>query len=116
MEETVEYPEGGAGYVGDEETWNQLEKRDEERRDRFPDRRDRPTMEQIARAEADAGGTTVENFREPGRGQPEARIRQKAMVRMYQAGYGPTEIGDYFHRNKGTVMYAVDQHKEQEEE
>jgi len=37
----------------------------------------------------------------------DARLRQRAMVEIYQGGYEPKEIGDFFGRNKGTVVHAV---------
>lgn len=102
-----EIPRSNDGYVGTEEEWQELEKRDEDRSDRYRDRRDRESMETIANRHAQQIETTVEDLKQPGRKQPEARIRQNAMIAMYEEGYGPTEIGDFFNRDKAAVTYAV---------
>lgn len=107
MGEKVDYPEGGDGYVGEQEEWDDLEKRDESRSDRYRNRRGRPTMEEIAGRFAEEDDTTVRKLKEPGRKQPYARLRHGAMCAMYREGYGPKEIGDFFRRSKSTVMYAV---------
>lgn len=98
------------GYIGTEGEWKKLEKREDQRADRHRDRRDRASMDSIASRLADSNGTSVEDLKKPGRSQPETRIRQRAMVRMYEEGYGPKEIGDYFNRDKGTVAYAIRTH------
>lgn len=103
----VEEPEGGEGYIGTREEWESIERRDESREDRFRDRRGRDSMKQIARTVIEDLEMTVEDLKQPGRTQPEAKLRQRAMVRMYEEGYGPKEIGDYFNREKATVNYAV---------
>lgn len=105
--------EGGQSYVGTEEEWNELERRREERSDRFRDRRGRRVKDAIAREVLAETEWTIEDLRAPGRAQPQARLRQQAMVRMYGEGYGPREIADYFRRSKGTVSYAVRKFEEE---
>jgi len=83
----------GEGYVGTEDEWSKLERRDEAREDRFRDRRGRRSMEDIAESIATEYEVSVETLRKPGRAQTEASIRHEAMVEMYEEGYGPTEIG-----------------------
>lgn len=100
-------PRSNDGYVGTEDECSELEKRDEARSDRHRDRRDRKSLETIATNHAKENETTVEDLKKPGRKQPEARTRQEAMVEMYEEGYGPTEIGNFFNRDKAAVTYAV---------
>lgn len=107
MGEEVSEPESSGGYYGSETEWEELDRRKESRADRYRERRGRKTMEKIAGEIAAENDLTVEDLRAPGRSQPEARLRQEAMVEMYEEGYGPKEIGDFFNRNKGTVVYAV---------
>lgn len=107
MGEDVEVPRNEEGYIGTKAEWKELEKRDEDRSDRHRDRRDRRNMEEIVRDHISDRDVTIESLKEPGRNQPEARIRQELMVEMYEEGYGPKEIGDYFGRHKGAVSYAV---------
>jgi REP element-mobilizing transposase RayT len=95
------------GFIGTEEEWKKLENRENERKDRHRDRRDRPSMDEIVEDILIDDDTSVEALKEPGRSQPEAGLRQTAMVQMYREGYGPTEIGEFFNRNKGSVVYAV---------
>jgi REP element-mobilizing transposase RayT len=97
----------GEGYIGSDDEWSKLERRDEDRQDRFRERRGRRSMNEIAESIAEEYDIGVEPLQEPGRAQKEASIRHEAMVEMYEEGYGPTEIGDYFNRNKGSVVYAV---------
>lgn len=107
MREQTDVPRKGEGYIGDEEDWSRLAKRKEDRADRYRDRRKRPSMESIVRDLAHQNDREVADLKKPGRSQPETAIRQKAMVKLYEEGYGPTEIGEYFGRSKSTVMYAV---------
>lgn len=102
----------GEGYLGSETEWKGLEKRDEGRKERPRDRRNRKSLRELAREVAERYGKSVEALKAPGRTQPEAGIRQEAMVLMYREGYGPTEIADFFGRNKGTVVYAVKKYEE----
>lgn len=107
MEETSKIPRSDEGYVGNEDEWCQLDKRDEDRQDRYRDRRGRRNMEEIARGVIEDRELSLDGLKEQGRSQPEARLRQQAMVEMYEAGYGPTKIGKFFQRDKGAVLYAV---------
>jgi chromosomal replication initiation ATPase DnaA len=107
MGDDIDCPRQDEGYIGSEEECSQREKRDNDRNDRFRDRRDRRDFEEIAQEFAKENETTVQKLRERGREQPEAKARQKAMARMDEEGYGPTEIGGYFKRSKGTVANAV---------
>ncbi len=78
-----------------------------DRSDRFEDRRKRRTSEEIAREQIEHHYFAIEDLKEPARSQPESGIRQEIMITMYKEGYGPTEIGDFFNRDSGTVLYAV---------
>ena len=101
------WPEGEV-YVGTTEEWENLERRQDERTGgKYQERRDRPTKEEIARACAKNHDTSVEAMKNSGRKEPALSARQEAMVKMYEAGYGPTEIGRFFNRSKGTVWHAV---------
>lgn len=113
MGETVNEPKHTNGYYGSEAEWESLDRRKEDRSGRHRERRGRQTMEKMARAVANEYGVNVKQLKAPGRSQPEARIRQEAMASMYEEGYGPKEIGDFFNRNKGTVVYAVNKHREE---
>jgi len=106
-------PGGGSNYVGTEDEWNQLERRREERSDRFRERRGRRTMDAIIREALAGTEWSIEDLRAPGRAQPQARLRQEIMVRMYEEGYGPREIADYFQRSKGTVSHAVQKFRDE---
>ncbi len=107
MSRDVGLPEGGVGYVGTSTEWTNLEKRREDRGEHYRDRRDRRSLEEIAREQVESTDLSVEDLKAPGRTQPGARLRQEAMAAMYEEGYGPKEIGNFFRRNKGTVMHAV---------
>ncbi|MFB6346659.1 MAG: transposase [bacterium] len=107
MGESVEDLPGETGYIGSKNEWRDLEKRDEDRKQRHRDRRGRKSLEELGRRVAEENDTSLEALKAPGRSQPEARVRQEAMVLMYREGYGPTEIGDFFNRDKGAVVYAV---------
>lgn len=111
MGEEYQLPRSDEGYVGNEEEWKGLEKRDEDRQDRFRDRRGRPTMKQITRDVIGEKNLSLDDLKASGRSQPETRLRQQAMVKMYEAGWGPTEIGEFFQRDKGAVLYAVRKEK-----
>lgn len=113
MGETVEESENRNGYYGSETDWETLERRKEHRSGPHRERRSRRTMEEIAGKLADEYGMNVDELKAPGRSQPETRIRQEAMVAMYEEGYGPTGIGDCFNRNKGTVVHAVKKLREE---
>lgn len=100
--------EGSDVYIGSEASWESLERRSEERTGgTLRERRGRPPMEKLARSAASEAGMTVEELQAPGRSKDQSRVRQKAMVAMYEAGYGPTEIGRFFNRTKSAVTYAV---------
>lgn len=100
--------EGGEVYIGSEESWESLERRCEERSgEAVRERRGRRSMDELAEAAADEAGVTIEELKAPGRGKARSEARQNAMVMMYEAGYGPTEIGRYFNRTKSAVTYAV---------
>lgn len=94
-------------YIGTEEEWEALERRKEERKDRFRDRRNRPDKETIALEEAREVGLTLGALRKKGRKQPAASARQKAMARMHDQGYGPVEVGEFFNRSRGSVSHAI---------
>lgn len=107
MGEDTEIPRSDDGYIGTDDEWNKLERRDESREDRYRDRRNRHSLKEIAGTLANEAGLKISDLKEQGRSQPEADIRQRAMAQMYEEGYGPTEIGEYFNRSKGTVSHAV---------
>lgn len=111
LDESVEEPVGGEVYIGSEDDWEDLERRREERKDRYPDRRNRPSKEEIAIELIDDTSLSLEDLRESGRSQPETEYRQKAMAAMYEKGYGPVEIAEFFNRTKGTVNHAVKKFK-----
>ncbi|MFB6346937.1 MAG: transposase [bacterium] len=98
---------GEEGYVGKSDEWLDFEKRDDGRKERFKDRRNQRSLNEIGKTIAQDHEVSLKALRRPGRTQPEARIRQKAMVEMYEEGHGPQAIGDFFNRNKGAVIYAV---------
>ncbi len=110
QQEEPEIPRSQKGYVGTETEWKDLEKRDEGRKDRHRDRRNRRSMEELVSGLVEDSETTIESLRDRGRTQPETRIRQEAMILLYEKGYGPTEIGEFFNRDKGTVAYAIRTH------
>lgn len=107
MGEDVDEPNRKEGFIGTEDEWEQLEKRKTDRKDRPPEERGRTAKDEIVEDVLGERDLSPEDLRESGRSQPEAGLRQQAMVRMYEEGYGPTEIGEYFNRTKGSVMYAV---------
>ncbi|MEA3506197.1 MAG: helix-turn-helix domain-containing protein [Elusimicrobiota bacterium] len=102
-----QHPPQGRGYVGDSREWKEIDRRAPKHKNRFSDRRNRKSMDEIAQHIAKKGNIASENLKISGRKQPAAKLRQEAMVEMYKEGYGPTQIGEYFKRDKGTVVYAV---------
>lgn len=112
MGEDVEEPNRKEGFIGTEEEWKQLEKRKNERKDRPPEERGRASKDEIVQNLLSEKDLSVGDLKEPGRSQPEARLRQQAMVEMYEEGYGPTDIAEYFDRTKGSVMHAVRKNEE----
>jgi REP element-mobilizing transposase RayT len=115
FEEPPDEPEGGKNYYGTEQEWLELEKRDDDREDRFRDRRDRPEMDEIVRQVANENNVLLENLRSPGRKPDMAEIRHEAMVQLYEAGYGSTEIGRFFNRSKSSVHYALKKMRDSED-
>ena len=113
MNEEIEELEGAEGYIGDEVEWENIDRRKDDRGTYPRERRGRLGKDEITRQIADENDTTVEKVKQAGRSQPEAGIRQEAMARMYEEGYGPTEIGQYFNRDKGTVMHAVNKKEDE---
>ncbi len=111
MEEEVDCPDSRRGYIGAKNEWDKIQRRNNSRKERFLDRRNRKTMEEIAGVKAKEGNITVKILKRRGRSQPVANMRQEAMVEMYEQGYGPTEIGEYFNRSKSTVMHAINRKK-----
>lgn len=107
MGEDIELPRSHDGYIGKDEEWDELEKRAERREDRSPDRRNRAPKESIVNDVVSDSDCSADDLKKTGRSQPEAGLRHEAMVQLYEEGYGPTEIGEYFNRTKGSVMYAV---------
>lgn len=107
LDETIESFKGGDVYVGTEEEWNELERRDESRKHRYPEERGQPSKETIVREVVESTGYKVEDLKKPGRAQPRTNLRQKAMALMYTEGYGPVEIGEFFNRSHGAVNHAV---------
>ncbi len=107
MGENVELARQNEGYIGQEEEWLRLEKRNAERKERYRERRNQRPIDEIVNELAKAKGVSVKSLKKPGRKAPEVQIRQEAMVRLHEEGYGPTEIGEYFGRSKGTVSYTL---------
>lgn len=100
--------EGGKAFIGREETWESLDRRKRGRKGEVTrERRGRPTLESLAKEVAVEADMKVEELQAPGRERERSKIRQRAMVKMYEAGYGPTEIGRFFNRSKSAVTYAV---------
>ena len=95
------------GYIGTKEEWEQLERRKPERCGHRVERRGRPSMREITSNVVESDDVDVEDLQKKGQGQPETRRRREAMVSMYEEGYGPKEIGDFFGRDKSTVNHAV---------
>ena len=107
MGEEVENPDIEKGYIGTEEEWEQLERRRGSRSGRPQERRGRRTMKEIAQEKTEGTDVTVDDLKGRSRGRRKSAIRHEAMVEMYEEGYGPKEIGEFFNRSKAAVTYAV---------
>lgn len=115
MGEEIDVSERSEGYIGTEEEWDKLEKRDPDRKNRSPDRRERKTKKMITNEVLKGSDVTLKELKERGKSQPEADLRHVVMVKLYEEGYGPTEIAEYFNRTKGSVMYAIRKRSEDED-
>lgn len=97
----------GANYWGTEEEWQSLEKRESGREGRkFRERRDRVPKDEIVQEVLRGSNHTLDRLRSPDQSEGVTALRREAMSRMYEEGYGPTEIGKYFNRTKGAVTHA----------
>lgn len=107
--EDLDVPRNSEGYIGTHEEWTELEKRDQEDSDEdgVAERRGRESKDEIVRRIVEDHDVTIDELKEPGRDHDRAEVRHRSMVALYKEGYGPTEIGEYFNRHKGTVSYAI---------
>ncbi|MEA3507234.1 MAG: hypothetical protein U9R36_07095, partial [Elusimicrobiota bacterium] len=111
MKENTVFPENVHEYIGQQDEWEKLERRKQDRSGHFRERRGRLSMKEIAEDKANEAGITIQDLKAPGRRQAFVDIRQKAMSEMYAEGFGPSEIGKYFNRSKGSVVNAVNKFK-----
>ena len=107
-EEVSEDWEGGDNYIGSKSEWKSLSRREEGREgEAYRDTRGRRSKEQIANDVVRGTQWTVEDLKSPSRDRERSALRQEAMVKMYEEGYGQSEIGRFFNRSKGAVSYAI---------
>lgn len=57
----------------------------------------------------DEADVTVDDLQSPSQAEKVTAYRREAMGRMYEEGYGPTEIGKWFNRTKGAVNHAYNE-------
>lgn len=102
----VELP-GRENYWGTEEEWAGIDRRRDGREaGKIKERRGRASKQEIACEVVEGECVTVDQLQSPSQNQEVTRYRREAMGRMYEEGYGPTEIGKYFNRTKGAVNHA----------
>lgn len=105
--------EGGDNYWGTEEEWEEVDRRDDGREGRrYKERRGRTEKVEIAHRVIVGTGITIKQLQSQSQKRDVSRLRKEAMVRMYEEGYGPTEIGKWFNRTPGSVLYARNQQTE----
>src|SRR5947208_1568047 len=68
--------------------------------------------EHVAKGAARYYGVTVSNLRGPSRARKYAFARFMAMRLLRDAGLSFESIGDYFHRDHGTVIHACERMEE----
>lgn len=106
--------EGGENYWGTDEEWNALDRRKEGREGRkYRERRDWVPKEQIAREVIDGSEVSIDDLKSQSQTRTVTAYRREAMGRMYEEGYGPTEIGKWFNRTKGAVNHAYNAWKKE---
>jgi REP element-mobilizing transposase RayT len=109
VENKVELP-FGENYWGTDEEWAKIDRRQENREaGKTKERRGRRKKDTIARELVEGFDVTIEQLKSPSQNQTVTKYRREAMGRMYEEGYGPTEIGKYFNRTKGAVNHAYRQ-------
>lgn len=99
--------DGGSTYWGTEDQWKQIDRRDEGREGRkFKERRNRTSKQKIAENIIENTEVTLGQLRGQSQKRKLSEYRKQAMVKMYEEGYSPTEIGKWFNRTPGSVLYA----------
>lgn len=114
IEEDVDLPKG-ENYWGTKEEWEQMDRREEGREGRkYRERRDKPSKPSITNEVIEGEPVTIEDLKSTTQKQPVTQLRREAMARMYEEGYGPTEIGKYFNQTPGSVNNAWNRWNEQQ--
>ncbi len=99
---------GGQNFIGSEEQWESLEKRQSGREaGRFRERRGRRELETIARELTSPGQFTLEDLKGPGRSRDLSRLRHRVMALMWEEGHPQTEIARFFNRTPRIVRKAI---------
>lgn len=94
-------------HIGTSDEWERLEKRERGREGgKYRERRGRRSKEEIAGEVCRETSFEPEDLQGPGRSRPLSRVRREAMSRMYEEGYGPSEIGKFFNRTRSAVVHA----------
>lgn len=98
---------GGNNYWGTNEEWDAIDRRQGGREGRkYRERRDKRSKETIVNDVLAGCDVTMDDLKSPSQAQQVVRLRTEAMARMYDEGYGPTEIGKYFNQTPGSVNNA----------
>ncbi|MFP4686890.1 MAG: transposase, partial [bacterium] len=98
---------GDKNYWGTEEEWSQIDRRMEGReKGKIKEQRGRRKKEEIAREIINGKEITLKQLKSQSQNREITKFRTEAMGRMYEEGYGPTEIGRFFNRSKGAVNHA----------
>lgn len=99
---------GDETYIGLEKEWNEFYQRRQEGREAqaFQEKRGRKTMLTIAQEVVDGTEYTTEEIRGRSKKRPISNLRREAMAKMYEEGYGTSDIARWFNRSPSTVSKA----------
>lgn len=110
FEEVIRHPNklpGSDYYVGTEEEWNEIDRREEGREGRkFKERRGKESKETIAKEIVARTNYTIEDLKDSSRKRELSKVRREVMSELYEEGYNPTEIGKWLNRTPSAVLHA----------
>jgi len=101
--------EQGRMYIGNENEWNILQENNLKKEEEIYT--DKTSMKKIAETIIKDTCFSLKNLKSKSRNRQLSRLRQKAMVSMYDKGYSLTEIGNFFNRTPAVVSRAYEKLK-----
>jgi len=100
---------GDKNYWGTSEQWDEIERRKSGREGRkFREKRGKSSLGEIAQQVSDQFEIEIDMLKSNSQKTEIVAARREAMGRMYEEGYGPTEIGKFFNQTPSSVVHAYE--------